>query len=55
MKLPDPKYTVTDVNHKYSILHPNGETVGPLKNVTGILGIIAKPALIPWASRVSAA
>ena len=54
MKLPQPKYTVTDDKHKYTILMPTGETVGPLKSVTGILGIIAKPSLIPWASREAA-
>lgn len=54
MKLPAPKYTVTDVNHKYTIAMPDGESIGPLKSVTGVLGIIAKPALIPWASREAA-
>ncbi|MCX5786078.1 MAG: PD-(D/E)XK nuclease family protein [Elusimicrobia bacterium] len=54
MKLPNPKYTVSDVNHKYSILLPSGETIGPLKSVTSILGIIAKPALIAWSAREAA-
>jgi len=54
MKLPVPRYTVSDVNHKYTIAMPDGTTIGPLKSVTGVLGIIAKPALIPWASREAA-
>lgn len=54
MKLPNPKYQVTDENHKYTITKTNGETVGPLKSVTGILGIISKPALIPWAAKEAA-
>lgn len=55
MKLPQPKYTVTDVKHKYSIALPSGETVGPLVSVTKVLEVIAKPALISWAARESAA
>lgn len=54
MELPKPKYTVTDKNHRYTVLLSDGSTVGPLKSVTGILGIIAKPALIPWAAREAA-
>lgn len=54
MKLPESRYTVSDISHKYTIAMPDGTTVGPLKSVTGVLGIIAKPALIPWASREAA-
>lgn len=54
MKLPAPRYTVTDVKHKYTISMPNGENIGPLKSVTGVLGVIAKPALIVWSARESA-
>ena len=54
MKLPKPKYTVTDASHKYSILLPSGETIGPLKSVTGILNVLAKDALIGWAAKESA-
>ncbi len=54
MKLPEPRYTVSDVSHKYTIAMPDGSKVGPLKSVTGVLGIIAKPALVPWASREAA-
>lgn len=54
MKLPDPKYTVTAVNHKYTITRPDGESIGPLKSVTGVLDIRAKPALIAWSAREAA-
>jgi hypothetical protein len=54
VKLPKPKYTVSEVSHKYSILLPNGETVGPLKSVTGILQVLDKPALVGWAAREAA-
>lgn len=54
MNLPAAKYSVTDKNHRYTILMPDGTTVGPLKSVTGVLGIIAKPALIPWAAKMAA-
>lgn len=54
MKLPQPKYTVTDDNHRYSIALPTGEIVGPLKSVTTILSVIDKPALKGWAARMSA-
>ena len=54
MKLPEPKYTVTDANHKYTITLPTGETVGPLKSVTGILQVLDKPALVGWSARESA-
>ncbi|HBR15867.1 MAG TPA: hypothetical protein DD723_10090 [Candidatus Omnitrophica bacterium] len=54
MKLPEPKYIVSEDKHKYSIVLPTGETIGPLKSVTGALGIIAKPALIAWSAREAA-
>lgn len=54
MKLPEPRYTVSDVNHRYTIAMADGSKVGPLKSVTGVLGIIAKPALVPWAAREAA-
>lgn len=54
MKLPAPKYTVTAVNHKYTINMPNGEKIGPLKSVTGVIGVIDKPALKGWAARTAA-
>lgn len=54
MNLPQPKYTVTDVNHRYSIALPSGETIGPLKSVTSILNVLAKEALIGWAAREAA-
>lgn len=53
-KLPEPKYTVSDDSHKYSIVLPGGETIGPLKSVTGILQVLNKPALIGWAAREAA-
>lgn len=55
MELPKPRYTVTDNNHRYTITMPDGSTVGPLKSVTGVLDVIAKPALINWAAREAAA
>lgn len=56
MKLPAPKYTVTDDGgkHKYTILK-DGKTYGPLDSVTKIVGILDKPALIGWAAREAAA
>lgn len=54
MKLPQPRYTVTDDNHKYKIAMPNGEIIGPLKSVTTILSVIDKPALKGWAARMAA-
>lgn len=54
MNLPQPKYAVTDVNHKYTIALPSGETIGPLKSVTSILNVLAKEALIGWAAREAA-
>jgi len=54
MKLPEPKYIVSEDNHKYSIVLPAGETIGPLKSVTGILQVLNKPALIGWAAREAA-
>lgn len=54
MKLPSPRYTVTAVNHKYTINMPDGTTIGPLQSVTGVLGIIDKPALKGWAARMAA-
>lgn len=55
MKLPEPHYVVTsDEKHRYTIKTAAGEIVGPLKSVTSILGIIAKPQLIPWAAREAA-
>ena len=54
MKLPKPIYTVNDVAHKYTITLHDGAVIGPLKSVTGVLGIIAKPQLISWAARESA-
>lgn len=54
MQLPKPRYTVSDVNHRYTIALPNGDTVGPLKSVTTILSVIDKPALKGWAARMAA-
>lgn len=54
IKLPKPNYTVTDDNHKYTILLPVGTTLGPLISVTKALGVIDKPALKGWAARMSA-
>lgn len=54
IKLPDPRYNVTAINHKYTINMPDGSTVGPLQSVTGVLGIIEKPALRGWAARMAA-
>lgn len=54
MKLPAPRYAVTDKNHRYTIEKPDGTTIGPLKSVTGILDIRSKPALIGWAAREAA-
>ena len=54
MKLPQPKYTVTDVKHRYSIALPNGDVVGPLVSVTKVLSVLNKEALIGWAARESA-
>lgn len=54
MELPAPKYDVTANDHKYSIRLPNGEAIGPLKSVTGILNVLAKEALIGWAAREAA-
>lgn len=51
MQLPKPRYAVTDKNHRYQIEKPDGTIIGPLKSVTGILDIRAKPALIGWAAR----
>lgn len=52
--LPAPRYTVSAVNHKYTIVLPSNETIGSLKSVTGVLDIRAKPALIGWAAREAA-
>lgn len=54
MELPAPKYIVTADGHKYGIRLPDGEAVGPLKSVTGILNVLAKEALIGWAAREAA-
>lgn len=54
MKLPEPRYAVDAINHKYTITLPSGETVGPLMSVTGVLNIIEKPALKGWAARMAA-
>ncbi|MHB2025150.1 MAG: PD-(D/E)XK nuclease family protein [Elusimicrobiota bacterium] len=54
MKLPQPKYAVADVDHKYSIALPDGETIGPLVSVTKVLDVRAKPALIAWSAREAA-
>lgn len=56
MKLPKPKYEVTDKNgtHKYTINMPDGTTIGPLKSVTTVLNVIDKPALKGWAARMAA-
>lgn len=54
MQLPTPRYTVTDDNHKYTILMPDGAKIGPLKSVTTVLNVIDKPALKGWAARMSA-
>jgi hypothetical protein len=53
-QLPQPRYEVTDDDHKYSIRHPDGRLVGPLKSVTKALEVRAKPALIGWAAREAA-
>jgi hypothetical protein len=56
MNLPDPKYTVEDPagKHKYVINHPTLGTIGPLKSVTKIVGVLDKPALIGWAASEAA-
>lgn len=54
MELPAARYAVTDKNHRYTITMPDKTTVGPLKSVTGVLGIVAKPALVPWAAKLAA-
>ena len=54
MKLPEPRYSVIDDNHKYTILMPNGEKIGPLKSVTTVLNVIDKPALKGWAAKMAA-
>jgi len=54
MKLPEPKYAVTDDNHRYTIRLPNGKEIGPLLSVTKALGVLAKEALIGWAAREAA-
>lgn len=54
MKLPKPKYTVTDKNHRYTALYPDGRTVGPLKSCTGVTGQMDKPALVGWAAKMAA-
>jgi hypothetical protein len=54
MQLPEPRYRVTDDNHKYTIEMPNGERIGPLLSVTKVLEVLNKPALVPWAARESA-
>lgn len=53
MQLPKPRYAVTDKNHKYQIEKPDGSLIGPLKNVTGISGMLDKPALKGWAARMA--
>jgi len=53
MKLPEPRYTVTDKNHRYTI-HTDKENYGPLDSVTKILGVINKPALLAWSAREAA-
>lgn len=54
MKLPQPKYTVEDDNHKYTIVLPDGVKTEKLKSVTTILNVIDKPALKGWAARMAA-
>ena len=55
MKLPAPKWTVdADARHRYTILKPTKEVVGPLTSVTTACGIIDKPNLISWSARVGA-
>lgn len=54
MQLPKSRYAVTDKNHKYQIEKPDGTLVGPLRNVTGISGMLDKPALKGWAARMAA-
>lgn len=54
MELPKARYAVNDKNHRYTITMPDGSTVGPLKSVTGVLGIINKPALVGWAAKMAA-
>lgn len=54
MNLPQPKYQVTAVDHKYTIAHPDGSSIGPLKSVTGVCDALSKPALIGWAAREAA-
>lgn len=53
MKLPEPRYIVTDKNHRYTI-HAGNENYGPLDSVTKILGVINKPALVAWSAREAA-
>jgi len=52
--LPKSKYTVSEDKHKYTIIMDDGNKIGPLKSVTGILRILAKEALIGWAAKESA-
>ena len=54
VELPKPLYTVTDVDHKYSIRMPGGQVIGPLISVTKVLNVIDKPALKGWAAREAA-
>ena len=54
MKLPEPRWTVTDSNHRYSALLKTKEVVGPLTSVTTILNVIEKPALKGWAAKMAA-
>lgn len=53
MNLPTPRWTVTDVNHRYSALLPNKDIIGPLTSVTTILNVIEKPALKGWAAKMA--
>lgn len=54
MKLPAPAYYVEDPNgtHRYKITALDKKTIlaPKLKSVTGTLGVINKPLLIPWAT-----
>lgn len=55
MKLPEPKYTVTDPEgrHRYRIEQPDGPAIDNLMSVTGVLDVISKPALYQWYARMA--
>ena len=53
--LPSARYTVEQIvekrRHLYSVTHDNGK-VERFPGVTGILSVISKPALVPWATKM---